>query len=105
MQFSRESRIFSSFQLPAVFLAILYVGLLIPLSFSWAESIVRYSNAPDGTQGDSFSAVAAISDDGRYTTFYSAATNLVAGDVNGFVDVFVYDRVSGDIDFWLIQEF
>lgn len=36
-----------------------------------------------------------ISDDGRYVAFTSAATNLVAGDTNGFQDVFVRDRTTG----------
>ncbi|MFN0006462.1 MAG: TolB family protein [Planctomycetota bacterium] len=34
----------------------------------------------------------AISDDGRYVTFGSLASNLVAGDTNGVADVFVRDR-------------
>jgi Tol biopolymer transport system component len=36
-----------------------------------------------------------ISADGRYVAFASAATNLVPGDTNGQVDVFVRDRSSG----------
>ena len=32
---------------------------------------------------------------GRYVTFHSHATNLVAGDTNGVVDVFVQDRTTG----------
>ncbi len=34
----------------------------------------------------------AISGDGRYVTFSSSASNLVAGDTNGASDVFVHDR-------------
>ncbi len=37
----------------------------------------------------------ALSADGRYVAFYSNQTNLVAGDTNGAVDVFVRDRVNG----------
>ena len=37
-----------------------------------------------------------ISADGRFVVYRSAATNLVAGDVNGFPDVFVNDRWSGE---------
>jgi len=37
----------------------------------------------------------AISDDGRYVAFRSAAANLVTGDTNGTWDVFVRDRVAG----------
>jgi Bacterial Ig-like domain (group 1) len=36
-----------------------------------------------------------ISDDGRYVTFVSMATNLVPGDGNGVADVFVRDRLAG----------
>jgi Tol biopolymer transport system component len=37
----------------------------------------------------------AISADGRYVAFLSYATNLVAGDTNGSIDVFVHDRQNG----------
>ncbi len=36
----------------------------------------------------------AMSADGRYVTFYSVASNLVSGDTNGMVDIFVHDRVT-----------
>lgn len=36
-----------------------------------------------------------ISADGRYIAFASAATNLIANDTNGTVDVFVRDRIAG----------
>lgn len=36
-----------------------------------------------------------ISGDGRYVTFHSNATNLVAGDTNGVQDIFVHDRNTG----------
>src|SRR5262249_17024570 len=45
---------------------------------------------------DSYNALAgAISADGSVVTFYSDASNLVAGDTNGVWDVFVHDRNSG----------
>lgn len=37
---------------------------------------------------------AAISADGRYVAFESAANNLTPGDANGFADVFVRDTIS-----------
>src|SRR5262249_4475302 len=37
----------------------------------------------------------AISADGRYVAFWSAATNLVPGDTNASLDVFVHDRQTG----------
>src|SRR5207302_5782749 len=37
----------------------------------------------------------ALSADGRFVAFDSAATDLVAGDTNGVSDVFVHDRQTG----------
>ncbi len=36
-----------------------------------------------------------VSDDGRVVVFESKATNLVAGDTNGLIDVFLRDTVAG----------
>src|SRR5262249_22715068 len=36
-----------------------------------------------------------ISADGRYVAFESKASNLVAGDTNAALDVFVHDRTTG----------
>jgi Tol biopolymer transport system component len=49
-----------------------------------------------GDQGNADSRTATISADGRWVVFVSAATNLVADDQNGFWDVFVHDRDSGE---------
>jgi len=54
----------------------------------------RVSVASDGTEGNDQSVRPTISADGRYVAFMSWATNLVADDVNGHVDVFVHDRVT-----------
>ena len=73
------------------------------------ETIERVSVATGGTQGNDDSGfessfesqpvagagLVAISADGRYVVFPSKATNLVTGDTNGFVDVFVRDRQAG----------
>lgn len=55
----------------------------------------RVSVATGGVAGDGPSDVAAISANGRFVAFRSTATNLVAGDTQGFSDVFVHDRVLG----------
>jgi Tol biopolymer transport system component len=49
----------------------------------------------DGTLGNSISSSPALSPDGRYVSFISYSTNLVAGDVNGKKDVFLHDRKKG----------
>ena len=55
----------------------------------------RVSIGPGGAQGDEDSFVPAISADGRFVAFASAAANLVRGDANGTSDVFVRDRDQG----------
>jgi Tol biopolymer transport system component len=48
-----------------------------------------------GGPGSGASAEASISRDGRWLAFASAAADLVAGDTNGAVDVFLRDRRTG----------
>ena len=55
----------------------------------------RVSNAPDGTEANDSSNAPSISADGRYITYDSFASNVVAGDTNGKPDVFVYDQQTG----------
>jgi uncharacterized lipoprotein NlpE involved in copper resistance len=56
----------------------------------------RVSVASNGTQGNSGSDYPSISADGRQVAFYSDASNLVSGDTNGFGDIFVHDRDTGE---------
>lgn len=56
----------------------------------------RVSVSSSGGQGDDWSGVTlALSPDGRYVGFDSEAGNLVPGDTNGFLDVFLHDRSTG----------
>jgi Tol biopolymer transport system component len=55
----------------------------------------RVSVGPDGVEANGASFTPAISGNGRVVAFASSATNLVAGDTNGFGDVFVHDTESG----------
>ncbi|WP_412749834.1 TolB family protein [Krasilnikovia sp. M28-CT-15] len=57
-----------------------------------AGTTVRVSLTATGGQAANASDNPAISADGRYIAFSSNAENLVAGDDNGEVDVFVHDR-------------
>jgi Tol biopolymer transport system component len=50
-----------------------------------------------GASGSGESSAPAISSDGRYVAFVSDAADLVADDNNLMSDVFVYDRLSGQI--------
>src|SRR6266511_1513025 len=83
------------------------VGLCLSLSFvlavAWAPSAVAdpastslVSVASDGTQGNDPSSGPATSSDGRVVAFHSIATNLVAGDTNAEIDIFVRDRQTAE---------
>jgi len=56
------------------------------------ERTVLVSVASPPLDPDDASAAPALSTDGRYVAFESAASNLVAGDMNNKTDVFVRDR-------------
>lgn len=57
---------------------------------------IRVSVASDGTESDSYSRDPTISHDGRYVAFASRGENLVPGDSNNFVDIFVHDLSAGE---------
>jgi len=48
------------------------------------DTIERVSESSGGAESNAFSANPAISGNGRFVAFQSTATNLVAGDVNGW---------------------
>ena len=55
----------------------------------------RASVSTAGAQADGLTAYSSISADGRFVAFESMATNLVPGDTNGSMDIFVRDRQLG----------
>lgn len=57
--------------------------IIEPISVVGGHSANDVSHAPD------------ISRDGRYVVYWSAATDLVAGDTNGAIDIFLHDRQTG----------
>ena len=73
------------------------IGTAVP---TWAAQGIteRVSVGPDGVQsnGESFGRPA-ISAGGRFVAFKSYASNLVSGDTNSVLDVFVRDRQTGTI--------
>ena len=62
-----------------------------------AKKTVRLSRATGGGAADGASSGAGISADGRTIVFASTADDLVSGDTNHGLDVFIADRVSGRI--------
>ena len=55
----------------------------------------RASVATGETEGVGFSNLPSVSANGRFVSFYSSAPNLVAGDTNNNVDVFVRNLATG----------
>ena len=57
----------------------------------------RVSVASDGSEGNSpsYSSALTISADGRYVAFQSFSSNLVSGDTNLAIDIFVHDQQTG----------
>ena len=56
----------------------------------------RVSVSSAGVQANGPSSYPALSGNGRFVAFASAATNLVAGDTNDATDIFVHDRETGE---------
>jgi hypothetical protein len=69
--------------------------LLTAAGCSWIE---RASLSGSDGQGNAVSSDPALSADGRYVAFASAASNLVAGDTNDVTDVFVRDVVTKAVE-------
>jgi Tol biopolymer transport system component len=57
--------------------------------------IERVSEAGDGTEANGYSGGLSVSSDGLKVVFHCAASNLVPGDTNGQIDVFLKDRSNG----------
>jgi len=71
------------------------LGVLLLAAPADGQETTRVSVKSSGEQGNGNSALSAISADGRIVAFSSDASNLVAGDTNGTVDVFVHRRSAG----------
>ena len=60
-------------------------------------AVQRVSTDAGGGEGDGASADGHLSADGRYVVFESLASNLVAGDTNNCMDIFVKDLETGSV--------
>jgi uncharacterized repeat protein (TIGR01451 family) len=82
--------------MPALLLALLIVSLLSPgTALAHPPGVTeRVSVDSAGNEGNDASGISAISADGRFVAFGSAATNLIAGGNLPF-NIFVHDRLAG----------
>src|SRR5688500_1247421 len=71
---------------------VLLIALVLAAAAPASGQTARVSVSTDGVGANGVSGAPAISGDGRYVAFASAATNLVAGDTNGLTDIFLRDR-------------
>ena len=81
------------------YLMLLGLGLYLFLQaggVAWSQVTERVSVDSDGNEVHGESNFPSISSDGRYVAFASAALDLVAGDNNGYRDIFVHDRQTGE---------
>jgi archaellum component FlaF (FlaF/FlaG flagellin family) len=79
----------------AVLRRLLYV-VTLALPVAVHAELERVSVSSEGVQANADSYLPALSHEGRYVTFLSAANNLVAGDSNAEQDVFLHDRITGE---------
>lgn len=70
-------------------------ALAFPALSASAPTTTRASVSSSGVQANRAAQAVALSGDGRFAVFHSAASNLVARDRNGRVDVFLRDRANG----------
>lgn len=80
-------------------LAVIFLSVLLLLQSAGAvfaavnvASLTRVNETTDGSEANSHSGDAGISEDGRYIVFESYANNLVSGDTNGAADIFLKDQ-------------
>ncbi|MEK7611792.1 MAG: hypothetical protein AAB407_00365, partial [Patescibacteria group bacterium] len=71
-------------------LVVLFLGLNV-----FSQTTTRVSVDSNGIEADWHSSLPSISADGRYVAFESIATNLVPGDTNFDMDIFVNDQQTG----------
>ena len=75
--------------------ALLAVAALSIASSAVAQQTQRISVGYDGSEANGRSYFPVISGNGRYVSYLSEANNLVANDLNGVGDVFLWDRRTG----------
>jgi Tol biopolymer transport system component len=81
----------------AVCVALCSAALLTSAEPAFAQPVTLISSSSDGTIGNSTSSSPSISADGQFVAFASFASNLVPGDTNASLDMFVKDRSNGAI--------
>ena len=88
--------------LAAVIIALVFLAacgpeaVAIPMTDGPTNVLQRVSVDSSANQGNAASGEPSVSGGGRFVAFWSDASNLVPGDINGAGDVFVRDRQTGE---------
>lgn len=78
--------------------AVVGTALLVPAgAIAQRPEVALISRAADGGQTNGRSELPTVNAEGSIIGFKSAASNLIASDGNGSIDVFLYERDSGTI--------
>lgn len=93
--FARSRHVSGTARVAVALLASIQVLLCLPASRAEGNSTIRASLDDLGIEGNGPSETGRTAGTGRFVTFSSAATNLVAGDTNGRIDCFVRDTFLG----------
>ena len=72
-----------------------FAGYWLQLGWPYGPTTL-VSVSSTGQEGNDVSLRPSISADGRYVAFTGDANNLVGDDTNGFWDIFVHDRLTGE---------
>ena len=83
------------YRLPFLTLALVALCLLVGGAYASPGATTRVSVDSSGNQANGDCGAPDISADGRYVAFWSKASNLVPGDTNHAIDIFVHDRQTG----------
>jgi len=79
-------------KLLATFSSFIFLLMMTGTIHALSNEITRVSISSSGIEANNFSLVPDMSADGRFVAFQSIASNLVPGDTNRFMDIFVRDR-------------
>lgn len=74
-------------------------GLLLVFNVAAAQSTWRVSKDAAGPEGIFDGTACSVSGSGRFIAFESASNNLIPNDVNNQWDIFVHDRLTGQLSF------
>jgi cold shock CspA family protein len=81
-------------QIVTAVMILIALALIAPLAYG--KETARVSISTGGTQGNNNSFLPSLNENGQFVAFHSFSNNLVTGDTNNNLDVFVRNRQTGE---------